>query len=82
MLGNRLLAQDENAGALPTLYAATADIPGDSYAGPTGLFESRGPTGLVKRNRAAQDVDVARRLWDVSEELTGVRFGLAAPTPV
>jgi hypothetical protein len=36
----------------------------------------------VKRNRAAQDVDVARRLWDVSEELTGVRFGLAAPTPV
>jgi NAD(P)-dependent dehydrogenase (short-subunit alcohol dehydrogenase family) len=82
VLGNRLLAQDESSGALPTLYAATADIPGDSYAGPTGLFESRGPTGLVKRNRAAQDVDVARRLWDVSEELTGVRFGLAAPTPV
>src|SRR5262249_13583406 len=44
-IANRLLAQDADAGALPTLYAAVSDIPGDSYAGPTGLFEGRGPAG-------------------------------------
>jgi NAD(P)-dependent dehydrogenase (short-subunit alcohol dehydrogenase family) len=79
-LGNRLLAQDEDGGALPTLYAALADIPGDSYAGPGGLLEQRGPAKLVGRSGAAKDSDVARRLWDVSEALTDVRFPLAATT--
>jgi hypothetical protein len=37
---------------------------------------------LVARTRAAMDPDVARRLWDVSEQLTGVRFGLGAVAPV
>jgi NAD(P)-dependent dehydrogenase (short-subunit alcohol dehydrogenase family) len=76
--GNRLLAQDEDGGALPTLYAALAEIPGDSFAGPGRLMEQRGPAKLVGRSKAAQDSDVARRLWDVSEELTGVRFPLGA----
>jgi NAD(P)-dependent dehydrogenase (short-subunit alcohol dehydrogenase family) len=80
-LGNRLIAQDENGGALPTLYAALADIPGDSYAGPGGFMEQRGPAKLVGRSRAAFDVDVARRLWETSEQLTGVTFGLAAVAP-
>jgi NAD(P)-dependent dehydrogenase (short-subunit alcohol dehydrogenase family) len=79
MVGNRLLAQDEDGGALPTLYAATADIPGDSFAGPGGFMEQRGAPKLVGRTDAARDADVARRLWDVSEELTGVRFPLPAP---
>jgi NAD(P)-dependent dehydrogenase (short-subunit alcohol dehydrogenase family) len=57
-------------------YAATADIPGDSFAGPGGFMEQRGAPKLVGRTNAAKDVDVARRLWDVSEELTGVRFRL------
>jgi NAD(P)-dependent dehydrogenase (short-subunit alcohol dehydrogenase family) len=73
-VGNRVLAQDEDAGALPTLYAATADIPGNSYAGPGGFMEQRGPAKLVGRSSAAKDTEVARRLWDVSEELTGVAF--------
>jgi NAD(P)-dependent dehydrogenase (short-subunit alcohol dehydrogenase family) len=77
-LGNRLLAQDEDGGALPTLYAALADIPGDSYAGPGGFLEQRGPAKLVGRSGAAKDTDVARRLWDVSEALTDVRFPLGA----
>jgi NAD(P)-dependent dehydrogenase (short-subunit alcohol dehydrogenase family) len=77
-IGNRLLAQDENGGALPTLYAAVADIPGNSFAGPGGFLEQRGAPKLVGRSAAAQDVDVARRLWDVSEELTNVRFPLGA----
>ncbi|GAB6899075.1 oxidoreductase [Kineosporia succinea] len=73
----RRLARTEEAGALPTLYAATADIPGGSFAGPGGLLQ-RGPVRLVGRSRAARDADVARRLWSVSEELTGVRFPLGA----
>jgi NAD(P)-dependent dehydrogenase (short-subunit alcohol dehydrogenase family) len=77
-VGNRLLAQDEDGGALPTLYAATADIPGNSFAGPGGFMEQRGAPKLVGRSDAANDPDVARRLWDVSEELTGVHFPLAA----
>jgi NAD(P)-dependent dehydrogenase (short-subunit alcohol dehydrogenase family) len=77
-VGNRLLAQDEDGGALPTLYAATADIPGNSFAGPGGFKEQRGAPKLVGRSDAAKDADVARRLWDVSEELTGVRFPLGA----
>jgi NAD(P)-dependent dehydrogenase (short-subunit alcohol dehydrogenase family) len=78
--GNRLLAQDEDGGALPTLYAALAEIPGDSFAGPGRFMEQRGPAKLVGRSQAAKDSDVARRLWDVSDELTGVRFPLEVPS--
>jgi NAD(P)-dependent dehydrogenase (short-subunit alcohol dehydrogenase family) len=77
-VGNRLIAQDEEGGALPTLYASVADVPGNSYAGPGGFMEQRGAPKLVGRSHAAQDAEVARRLWDVSEELTGVRFPLGA----
>jgi NAD(P)-dependent dehydrogenase (short-subunit alcohol dehydrogenase family) len=79
-VGNRLLAQDENGGALPTLYAALEDIPGDSYAGPGGFMEQRGAAKLVGRSAAAKDTEVAGRLWDVSEELTATRFPLATRT--
>jgi NAD(P)-dependent dehydrogenase (short-subunit alcohol dehydrogenase family) len=82
VIGNRVIAQDENGGALPTLYAAVADIPGNSFAGPGGFMEQRGAPKLVGRSGAATDMDVARRLWDVSEQLTGVSFPLAAqPVP-
>ncbi len=78
-VGNRLIAQDEDAGALPTIYAALSDIPGDSFAGPGGFMEQRGAAKLVGRSGAARDQDVARRLWEASEELTGVRSTLPAP---
>ncbi|MFE9773810.1 oxidoreductase [Streptomyces sp. NPDC005931] len=74
--GNRFLAQDDRAGALPTLYAATQDLPGASYVGPDGFAETRGAPTLVGRSRAAADPLTARRLWAVSEELTGVAFRL------
>jgi NAD(P)-dependent dehydrogenase (short-subunit alcohol dehydrogenase family) len=77
-VGNRIFAQDEHAGALPTLYAATADVRGNSFAGPSGFMEQRGAPKLVGRSAAAKDADAARRLWEVSEELTGVRFPLRA----
>jgi NAD(P)-dependent dehydrogenase (short-subunit alcohol dehydrogenase family) len=76
-LGNRIFAQSEKDGALPTIYAAVVDIPGDSYAGPSGLMEMRGAPKLVGRSAAAKDADVARRLWEASEALTGVSFPLA-----
>ena len=64
-------------GALPTLYAATQDIPGGSYVGPDGFKEQRGHPTLVGRSSAARDEETARRLWDLSEKLTGVSFPLS-----
>jgi NAD(P)-dependent dehydrogenase (short-subunit alcohol dehydrogenase family) len=75
-LGNRIIGQAEDMGALPTLYAATQDIPGGSYVGPDGFPESRGHPTLVGRSGAASDEDTARRLWDLSEDLTGVSYPL------
>jgi NAD(P)-dependent dehydrogenase (short-subunit alcohol dehydrogenase family) len=82
VVANRLVAQDENGGAEPTLYAALAEIPGNSYAGPGGFGGQRGAPKLVGRSSAAMDMDVARRLWDVSEQLTGVAYPLAVAAPV
>jgi NAD(P)-dependent dehydrogenase (short-subunit alcohol dehydrogenase family) len=80
-IGNRLLAQDEDGGALPTLYAAVADVPGNSFAGPGGFMEQRGAPKLVQRSKAARDVAVAARLWDASVGLTGADFPLAVAVP-
>ncbi|MEV6175509.1 oxidoreductase [Streptomyces sp. NPDC051954] len=77
--GNRFFAQDDRAGALPTLYAATQDLPGASYVGPGGRGEMRGAPTLVGRSTAASDTVAARRLWTVSEELTGVSWPLGQP---
>jgi NAD(P)-dependent dehydrogenase (short-subunit alcohol dehydrogenase family) len=77
VIGNRLLAQSDEMGALPTLFAATQDIPGNSFVGPDGFAEQRGHPQLVGRTKAAQDADVARRLWELSEQLTGVQAGAA-----
>lgn len=71
---NRLVAQDAAGGALPTLYAATADIPGNSFAGPSGRGQVKGSPKLVSRTDAASDIDVAKRLFVESEKLTGVTF--------
>jgi NAD(P)-dependent dehydrogenase (short-subunit alcohol dehydrogenase family) len=73
-LGNRLLAQDAASGALPTLDAAVGDFPGNSLIGPSGLGGLRGAPAPCPRSKAASDPAVARRLWDVSETLTGVTF--------
>ena len=77
-VGNHLLAQDENGGALPTLYAAVAEVPGNSFAGPGGFLEQRGAPKLVGRSSAAQDAATAARLWEVSEQLTDAHFPLSA----
>jgi NAD(P)-dependent dehydrogenase (short-subunit alcohol dehydrogenase family) len=73
-LGNRLLAQDAASGALPTLYAAVGDLPGNSFIGPSDLGGMRGAPAPSPRSKAASDTEAARRLWQVSESLTGVTF--------
>jgi len=61
--------------ALPTLRAATGtDASGGDYYGPRGFMEMQGTPVKVKSNGLSHDIDTARRLWDVSEELTGVVF--------
>jgi NAD(P)-dependent dehydrogenase (short-subunit alcohol dehydrogenase family) len=70
-----LLTQSADAGALPTLRAATApDVLGGQYYGPSGFGETRGAPVLVKSSAQSHDVEIQRRLWTVSEELTGVKF--------
>jgi NAD(P)-dependent dehydrogenase (short-subunit alcohol dehydrogenase family) len=74
--GNRVLAQPATEGALPQLYGATADgIRGGEYYGPSHLFGMRGAPMRVRPPRAARDADAAHRLWQVSEQLTGVHLG-------
>ncbi|MEA2244976.1 MAG: hypothetical protein QOD24_4532 [Solirubrobacteraceae bacterium] len=77
-VGNRLFAQSPEIGALPTLFAATQDLPGASYVGPGGFQETRGYPALARRTARAMDADTARRLWELSEQLTGTTFPVAA----
>ena len=66
-------------GALPQLYAATMpDVGPDDYWGPDGMFEQRGYPRKVGRSKAARDASTAARLWDLSEELTGVTYAFPA----
>lgn len=72
---NKVIAQSQDAGALPTLYAATVpDLPGGSYIGPDGVGETRGHPRPVGSSAASHDRDTRRRLWELSEELTKVGF--------
>jgi NAD(P)-dependent dehydrogenase (short-subunit alcohol dehydrogenase family) len=76
---NRLLAQSEDMGALPTLYAATyPGLEGGTYVGPDGLMEQRGHPEPVTPTKSARDEEAAGRLWDVCEKLTGVHYEFPA----
>ncbi|MBK5116127.1 MAG: short-chain dehydrogenase, partial [Thermoleophilia bacterium] len=74
-VANVFLAQSDEMGALPTLYAATApDVVGGDYIGPDGIGQSRGHPTKVDCSSRARNTDDARRLWEVSVELTGVDY--------
>lgn len=74
-VGNRLIAQSALMGALPTLYAATApDVAGGDFIGPDGLGQNWGNPRKVASNRRSHDAPSAARLWELSEQLTGVHF--------
>ncbi|HEY4827875.1 MAG TPA: oxidoreductase [Solirubrobacteraceae bacterium] len=78
-VGNRVLAQSADMGALPTLYAATvADLPGGTFVGPGGRAQQRGYPIVVTAASKAYEEDDWRRLWEVSEQLTGVHYEFTA----
>ncbi len=77
-----VLAHGPEGGSLPTLMAAVGDVPGGSFAGPSRLGGVRGPATLIGRSSVVDDADVARRLWEVSERLTGTRFPWSAESVV
>lgn len=80
-LANRLFAQGADQGALSQLYAATAsDIEGGEYIGPHK--DTRGHPEKVRAHRRAYDVQAAQKLWQLSEEMTGVKFNFRAVSPV
>ncbi len=78
-MGNRFVAQSSAMGALPELFAATG--PGaesGQFIGPDGRGEMKGHPTVVRPVASAEDPATARRLWELSEELTGVRYDLPA----
>ena len=70
---NALIAQSDEMGALPSLYAATQPgLEGGTYVGPDSFREQRGHPTIVQPSGRARDPETARRLWEVSERLTTV----------
>lgn len=68
----RVFATDADFGARQTLYAASQDLPGNTFVGPR--FGNLGRTQPVGRSRAARDVATGTALWDLSEQLAGIKF--------
>jgi NAD(P)-dependent dehydrogenase (short-subunit alcohol dehydrogenase family) len=80
-LSNALIAQKADRGALPQLFAATAPaVRGGQFYGPSGFQEMRGTPIEVHAIAAAHDPATSRRLWSLSEQLTGVTFPLPTQT--
>ena len=72
-----LFTHSNTSAAKPALHAAmSGNIAGGDYYGPTGMMEMRGRVGPAKRDPITRDKDVAKRLWALSEELTGQTFTL------
>ncbi len=78
-VANRVVATSSEQGALPILFAATAELPGGGYTGPSRLGETRGAPTLVGRTPAASDPVLAAGLWARSAELTGVDVPASLP---
>jgi NAD(P)-dependent dehydrogenase (short-subunit alcohol dehydrogenase family) len=66
------LGQAAEHGALPTIFALTQDLPGNTFVGPQHLMHMRGGAEVIGRSGAARDPALAARLWDVSSVMTGV----------
>jgi len=69
------MMQSAEQGAWPTLRAATdPNATGNDYFGPDGFMEMRGKPKLAPKSQSAQNLEDAKKLWEISEELTGVRY--------
>jgi NAD(P)-dependent dehydrogenase (short-subunit alcohol dehydrogenase family) len=70
-----VIGQAAELGALPTLMAATADLPGATYVGPAGPGQMGGLPRVVKpRRKFVNDATALRELWELSEGATGIRY--------
>lgn len=69
-----IVSQGPAEGAWPSLMAATADLPGGTYVGPSGLAETQGPPQVVHSTRLSHDEAAQRRLWEISEQTTGITY--------
>ncbi|WP_435349714.1 oxidoreductase [Haloarchaeobius sp. HRN-SO-5] len=79
-VANAVLAQSAAKGALPMLYAATKpDVAGGTYVGPGGLLNMRGHPSVQESSDRSYDEATADRLWEVSEDLTGVSYDFEEP---
>jgi len=77
-----LVSHSAAAGALPTLFAATSpEARGAGYYGPNGFSEMKGQPAAAYIAPQAKDAAVAKRLWTISEQLTGISFGMPAAEP-
>jgi NAD(P)-dependent dehydrogenase (short-subunit alcohol dehydrogenase family) len=75
--GNRFIAQPAEMGVLPQLYAATAPlVENGAFYGPDGKNEKKGYPTRVQPAERGRDEALAARLWDLSETLTGLKFGM------
>lgn len=74
-LANKFYLQPPAIGALATVHAATAPhLTGGEYIGPDGPGRRKGYPALETPHPSALDEEVAKQLWDISEELTGIKF--------
>ncbi len=72
---NPVIGQSPEMGALPTLYAATGeDIEGNEYIGPDGFLGQRGYPHKINPGRLTRNRKLAKRLWEISDEMTGVKY--------
>ena len=80
-IGSRIVGHTVDQGILPTLFAATQDVPGGTFIGPKGFRQLRGFPGIVKSSKNGTNEELGRRLWELSESLTGVRLDCETPRP-
>ena len=74
-----IISQGVEMGVLPQLYAATApDVKGGEFYGPGGFLQRAGYPQKVRSSRKSYDESLARKLWAVSENLTGVKYKVLA----
>ena len=72
---NPLFSQGTDQGVLPTLRAAfDTDANSGDYFGPSRFYEMHGSPIVVKSNKRSHDVEAAKKLWDISESLTNIKY--------
>lgn len=70
----KVISQSAAAGAWPSLMAATDDLPGNTFVGPSGLNQMVGTPRIVGRSKLARDKDAARKLWEISEATVDLQY--------